>query len=127
MWGLGRNQQKEAMIEQAHQLIDRLTAEKMILDLEKEQLIHRQTEIWSLGSDSIEIKDEYRKICSEIAFDAKKILVLQSHIHELTLGRYHCQNGECKRLIEALKITDPCLGLKPDPINVDYNSTPPVS
>jgi hypothetical protein len=66
---------------------------------EKEDLILRQSELWSLPSLNPELEDEYRRVGERIQYIARKLFVLDEYSHVLGNARYTCQqDGKCEAL-----------------------------
>ena len=96
------------------------------LNTEKDSMMRRQVEIWSVSnSDSnAGMESEYKAAAQGVALNVKKALCLEEHIKKIRLALFHAKNGDKNTLKDILAIDDPCKNVTADVPNVIYRPAP---
>lgn len=114
------------LLKQGEDAIVAFEAEIVRLNTEKDSMMRRQVEIWSVSSsDSNQgMESEYKTAAQGVALNVKKVLCLEEHIKKIRLALFHAKNGDKNSLKEVLSIEDPCKNVTADVPNVIYRPAP---
>lgn len=117
-----RNNSSE-LLKQAEEKIAYFQQQRSNLLNVKEQKLKRQVELWSILTPSTDTEDEYKQVSKDVAELLKKIEALDQHLDKLRIDAYHCKNGNCKQIIESLKVDTPAAGITFEVPKVEYKNS----
>ncbi|HSI20290.1 MAG TPA: hypothetical protein VLA04_01085 [Verrucomicrobiae bacterium] len=126
-WPFGGTKEDTAtLLKQAAEAIVLFEREREKLSLEKDSMMRRQVEIWSVSTtdSSGGLDSEYKKAAGSVAFNVKRLLCLEEHVKKLRLAEFHAKNGNITPLKEVLTITDPCSNVQSDVPEVNFKPAP---
>jgi hypothetical protein len=114
------------LLKQADEAIAGFEKEIAHLNAEKDSLMRRQVEIWSVSSSESNqgMETEYKDAAQGVALNVKKVLCLEEHIKKVRLALFHAKNGDDKGLKDVLSIEDPCVNVTAEVPNVIYRPAP---
>ncbi len=121
-WLFGSKENGDEIIAAGEAAVAKFEYEKRMMEEEKESMLRRQVEIWSVSSSesSQGLEDEYKRAAGGVAFNVKRIICLEEHVKELRLALFHAKKGEFDRLKKALEVEDPCSAVTPEVAKVEF-------
>lgn len=98
------------ILQRSEQRLAEILQNREEMEATRQQLLHRQVELWSVLTPSSDLEDEYKSVSSEIAILIQKEQGLDEFIKRFRLCDYHCRQGQCEEISAILEIEDPFEG-----------------
>lgn len=114
------------LLKQGEEALANFEKEIAQLNSEKDSMMRRQVEIWSVSSNESNqgLEGEYKTAARCVALNVKKILCLEEHIKKIRLAQFHAKNGDMTAMKEVLAAGDPCVNITPEVPNIIYRPAP---
>ncbi len=99
---------QQKVVEQAMLREKQLAAERQALELQRQEKMMRQVELWSIMELSYELEEEYHTVTATIAELVKHIAAIDEYVGKLRSARMECRDKEaCEQIKSILLIVDP--------------------
>jgi hypothetical protein len=125
-WLFGKKVDPTVIVAQANEMLVAFENEKLRLQNEKDSLLRRQVEIWSVSSsDSNQgMEVEYKKAATGVAFAIKRVLCLEEHVKKMRMAIFHAEKGDTSKLEKLLEVIDPCANITQEVPKVQFQAAP---